>query len=86
MGNQGDYLLNTWLNAEAQGLTASQLDSSDDEWIRLEILAKSQRGNEAMVEFKAYHRDKSGSEHVLHERSSFRRINGRWYYASGEIY
>jgi SEC-C motif-containing protein len=86
LGDHGDYLLNTWLNSESLGLTAGQLSSSEHEWTRLEVLAKSQHGDEAMVEFKAYHRDDSGTELVLHERSRFQRINGCWYYQSGEIF
>ncbi|NNJ71804.1 MAG: hypothetical protein HKP09_01345 [Enterobacterales bacterium] len=85
LGDYGDYLLSTWLGADTLGMNAAQLSERDVKWVKLAILEKSQQGDNAIVEFKAYHRDDSNNEQVLHERSSFQRINGRWYYVSGEI-
>ena len=86
MGGYGNYLMNTWLNAEAIGLNPALLNVTDGDWYQLEIITKSQTGNTAEVEFKAYYRDTSGSEQVLHERSEFQRIDGRWLYLQGQIF
>ena len=85
LGGNGKYLLSTWLGADTLGMEAEELSESDVNWVRLEIIDKSQQGDNAIVEFKAYHRDEVNGEQVLHERSSFQRINGCWYYLSGDI-
>lgn len=38
------------------------------------------------VEFMAYYRTAQGNRDVLHERSRFRRENGRWVYFAGELF
>lgn len=51
-------------------------------WTRLEVLATSQGGlldDRGTVEFRAHHRS-STVEGVLHELSSFSRVNGLWVY------
>ncbi|MCF6340022.1 MAG: SEC-C domain-containing protein [Sulfurimonas sp.] len=50
-------------------------------WLKLDVIDSY----ENIVEFKAYYRD-SGNIHVLHEKSSFVKQNGKWFYIDGEIY
>ena len=85
LGDQGEYLLQTWYPVTAKGLSAELLSQRSCEWLRLEILAKSQQGDRGLVEFNAWFRNNSGDEEVLHERSVFQRIAGRWLYVGGEV-
>lgn len=55
------------------------------EWTRLEVLATSGGGlfdTTGEVEFRAHHRER-GRAGTLHERSRFRREDGRWVYVDG---
>ncbi|MGH1439266.1 MAG: YchJ family protein [Cellvibrionaceae bacterium] len=105
LGGYGEYLLATWLPAMAKNLSEQQLSHKESEWAGLEILSKSQKGDDGEVEFKAYYRDLDGGEtdgsevdssetdgngnkalaSVLHEKSVFKRIQGRWLYVGGEV-
>ena len=85
LGNYGDYLLETWFPATAQGLTAQSLSLRNCEWLELELLEKSQTADQGTVEFNAWYRDTSGEKQVLHEKSVFQRVNGRWLYVGGEV-
>ena len=55
------------------------------DWVRLEILGKAQQGDNGQVEFKAYFLNSDGQEQVQHEKSIFKRINGRWFYVNAEV-
>jgi SEC-C motif domain protein len=85
LGNYGEYLLSTWLLESSKGLTVESLSEKNQEWVKLEILHAKQKDNEGMVEFNAYYKGDDGSLNVLHEKSIFRRIDGRWYYVEGEV-
>jgi SEC-C motif-containing protein len=85
LGGHGDYLLRTWFPATAGGLTAEALSQRDCRWIGLTVLAKQQRGDKGMVEFRARYHDSDGQERVMHEKSVFQRIAGRWLYVGGEV-
>ncbi len=85
LGGYGDYLLATWFPATAKGLDPVDLSQKHLQWCRLEVLDKSQKGDEGMVEFRAYHTGAGGSEQVMHEKSSFTRVAGRWFYVGGEV-
>jgi SEC-C motif-containing protein len=55
------------------------------EWTRLEVLATSRGGlfdQTGTVEFRAHYRE-HGRSGTLHERSRFRREDGRWVYLDG---
>jgi SEC-C motif-containing protein len=60
--------------------------SKENTWTKLEIISvehgniKDSRG---IVEFKAYYTDKNVQEHILHERSTFLKENGEWFYVDG---
>ncbi len=89
LGGYGEYLLRTWFSATTKSLTVEALSERSCEWVKLEVLRKSQSGDEGMVEFKAYYRndkshDENGEMEVLHEKSAFMRVGGRWFYVGGE--
>ena len=85
LGDHGDYLLQTWFPPSAKGLTVEALSQLSCEWIKLDVLNKSQSGDKGAVEFKAWFVDDSGDKQVLHEKSVFQRSNGRWLYVGGEV-
>ena len=85
LGGYGDYLLNTWHPATSQGLISPELSQKQHDWLQLEVIDRAQEGDSGEVEFKASYRDKNGQVQVLHERSSFTRVAGRWLYVGGEV-
>lgn len=85
LGGYGDYLLQTWFPATAKGLTGESLSQRSCDWIKLEILDKSQKGDKGMVEFNAWFHSDTGDKDVLHENSVFQRIDGLWLYVGGEV-
>lgn len=76
------YLLRTWdPSTRPETLT---LDPGQ-RWQRLEIVDTEGGGllhTEGTVEFRAHYRQ-GGRRGVLHERSRFRRHDGRWVYLDG---
>ncbi len=80
IGGLGEYLLNTWHPAMNSDLSIEELSHKTHEWIKLEILNKTQKGDEGSVEFKAYYVDDKGSKNTLHENSYFQRVAGKWLY------
>lgn len=85
LGGYGQYLLATWLPESAAGLTVELLSETSHDWVKLDVLASEQNGDQGMVEFNAYYNDENGVLTVLHERSSFQRLSGRWFYDKGEV-
>ena len=85
LGGHGDYLLETWFPATAGSLTVPQLSERTQDWQRLEILDKQQRGDSGEVEFRAWYLDRQGRERCQHERSEFRRVSGRWLYVGAIV-
>lgn len=67
----------------------AQLDLDDDvQWRRLQIVDTVAGGpddTEGVVEFRASYRTRDGAG-VLHERSRFTRVDGRWVYVDGELF
>jgi SEC-C motif-containing protein len=56
-------------------------------WLGLTIVARERGGSaddEGIVEFQAAYRSRD-TRMVHHERSRFRRREGRWFYVSGEL-
>ncbi len=79
--NDVPYLLATW-HPETR---PDDLGSDEpNNWVRLEILGSDEEGDEGEVEFRASLILDNRLE-VLHETSEFDRIDGRWYYHSGEF-
>jgi SEC-C motif-containing protein len=60
--------------------------SSEAEWVGLEVVdtADGDGPDQGIVEFIARYRLNDG-EHAHHERSSFRRIDGAWFYEDGDM-
>ena len=61
--------------------------SQESEWIGLTIVATEAGGpsdDEGVVEFIARYRA-GGADHAHHERSQFRKVDGRWHYIDGDI-
>lgn len=85
LGGYGEYLLSTWLPEYRQGLTTEALSEKTLDWVKLEILNSSQKGDDGFVEFKAYYKDEAGLEKVHHEKSTFKRTNRCWFYVKGEV-
>ncbi len=84
LGGYGEYLLSTWFPATATGLTVASLAKRTVDWTRLEVLGKSQQGDDGMVEFIAHFIDE-GEQKAMHEQSIFKRVQGRWLYVGGEV-
>ena len=85
LGGYGDYLLETWLPSSAIDLCAGELSQTSLNWQSLELVEKSQKGDGAVVQFKAYFLDQNGVLNIHHEISRFIRASGRWFYVDGEI-
>lgn len=87
LGGYGEYLISTWLPASAKRLTVSELSEKTVNWQRLKIISSSQRGDNGVVEFKAWFYKSSNSDEmeVMHEISEFVRIQSRWFYVSGRV-
>ncbi len=61
--------------------------SSESEWLGLEIVSTKKGGvndNVGTVEFKATF-NQNGITHIHHEISTFKKIEGKWYFDDGEI-
>ena len=75
----GDYILETW---ESRYRPESADIDPDTQWRRLVILDTEDFGETATVEFRAHWRNKM-ERGIMHERSSFVREDGRWFYSMG---
>ena len=75
-----DYLLETW----HEDYRPAQLTvDTRIHWLGLTILAESQQGDTATVEFEA-RLLRDGTVDAQHERSDFLRRSGQWLYTRGE--
>ncbi len=80
LGGYGQYLLDTWYPTMTAGLDANQLSAKQYEWVKLEVMNKTQKGDSATVEFKAYFQSEQDDLNILHENSLFKRVSGKWLY------
>lgn len=87
LGGYGEYLLSTWLPASAKNLTVPELSDKTVNWKRLDVISSSQKGNNGIVEFKAwFHKSTSSDEmEMMHEISEFVRMESRWFYVGGRV-
>lgn len=57
-------------------------------WLGLEVIHSALDPNDpniGYVEFKAHYKQKNNKESgILHEKSRFEKMNGKWFYVSGE--
>lgn len=61
--------------------------ASDSTWLGLDVVATQLGGEddeEGLVEFVAHYDDKDGQHVDHHERSYFKKDEGRWYFLDGE--
>ncbi|WP_395048050.1 YchJ family protein [Flavobacterium sp.] len=54
--------------------------ASQNKWIKLEIV----NATETMVEFKAFYIDSNLKSQIHHEKSTFQKEEGSWFYVDGE--
>lgn len=80
----GDYLMKTTLPSERKYHDKMEMEAwgKTNTWTKLEIVNKP---SENKVEFKAYFTDSKGENQVHHELSTFKKIQNRWFYVSGEF-
>jgi len=85
---QAEYLYKTTHPKTREQNDFSDIEawSKENSWIKLEIISQ-EHGNikdtRGVVEFKAYYRNKNGKTEILHERSTFLKENGQWFYLEG---
>lgn len=81
---QADYLYETTdpLKRNGNSKKAYLKSAKNTKWVKLEIVFAA----ETVVEFKAYYLGRNFNLEVLHERSNFRKENGKWFYVDGEFY
>ena len=79
----GDYLWETTLPNKRKFHHKTELENwgKENTWTKLEIIKSSEKE----VEFKAYFTDKFGQENIHHERSTFKKVDKKWYYVSGKF-
>lgn len=83
--NNREYLLNTWHPDHRP--TTLNLEDSNNQWIGLKIISThlgKQQDNSGQVHFVARYKI-NGKAHKLEENSTFEKINGRWFYLTGQI-
>jgi len=79
-----DYLLGTW-HPETRPNSLGLAEDTPTKWLGLQIKrAENTSETTAVVEFVARYKI-AGKAKKLHEISQFERIDGRWYYLSGEF-
>jgi len=54
--------------------------AQSNQWLKLEVL----KATETTVEFKAYYLDNLLRAQVHHEKSTFIKVDGSWYYVDGQ--
>ena len=79
-----DYIFDTTHLSQRGGLSKTEILNwaKSNVWLRLEVLHIEPE----IVEFKAYYKDRSGKPCIHHERSTFKKENGVWYYFDGSFY
>ncbi|WP_422362026.1 YchJ family protein [Reichenbachiella sp.] len=87
---EAQYLLDTThkKNRSAYSIEGIEQWSKENTWTKLEIVSVehgSISDDRGLVEFKAHFTDPVGENQVHHERSSFLKDDGKWYYLDGQI-
>ncbi len=84
LGGYGKYLLATWFPPMAKDLNVDDLSKVSQQWCGLNIVDTDVSGDDGSVEFKASYKYED-TIIVMHEKSVFKRIAGRWFYIGGEV-
>ncbi|MEO9964964.1 MAG: YchJ family protein [Reichenbachiella sp.] len=87
---KADYLYETTHSSNRADYKIDEIEkwSQENQWNKLQIISAehgSTFDTRGIVEFKAHFTDQKGKEHVHHERSSFLKEDGQWYYLEGKI-
>jgi SEC-C motif-containing protein len=85
-----DYLVATYDPSTRAAVDRAAVErwARESTWLGLTIVARERGGaadEEGVVEFTAAYRTREGARLVHHERSRFRRRDGRWLYVDGDI-
>jgi SEC-C motif-containing protein len=56
--------------------------SQSNQWIKLEVI----HAKDDTVEFKAFYLDPQLQMQMHHEHSTFKEVDGKWFYIDGEFY
>jgi SEC-C motif-containing protein len=85
---QAEYLLNTTHPKTRVESSLSEIESwaKENSWTKLEIINSEKgttRDSQGTVEFKAHFTDVDGKKQVHHEKSTFLKENGHWFYLEG---
>ena len=80
-----DYIFSTMREKALSATNRRQVERSMQhvEWLGLNVLefsAVNEKSTQATVEFIAYYKENGGVRSKLHEKSQFKKYNGRWYY------
>lgn len=80
-----DYLIETLATEQRKSDDQAVLQNTIDntQWLGLKILKHQQKAEQAFVEFIAFYQDEGIAQ--LHERSSFIKKEGKWFYQTGEF-
>lgn len=80
-----DYLLATWAPEIRPRIDPDSVRrwATGSTWQGLTVLASGSKGERGQVEFSARYTPAGGTPQVHHERSYFRREQGRWYFVDG---
>lgn len=84
---KGSYLVRTSVKDHRYEADAALIDefSRNSEWIKLQIVQSTEAAATAMVEFKAYYREKDRVK-LHHEKSTFIKVDGEWLYEEGKLF
>jgi SEC-C motif domain protein len=88
--NDAQYLMDSTHFSTKFNFSKSQIEAwaKQSSWQKLEIV-NTQNGlkndDSGKVEFKAYYKDSKGVSHIHHEKSSFKKEEGRWYFVDGNV-
>ncbi|MEC3874689.1 YchJ family protein [Chryseobacterium salviniae] len=80
----GNYLMETTLPSKRKYHSKKDLQEWGERntWTKLEIVNKPSLSK---IEFKAFYTDENNEPQIHHELSTFKMIQNRWYYVSGEF-
>jgi SEC-C motif-containing protein len=84
-----DYILDTYLPEQRAKLSREdiELSTKNIQWCGLDVIdapVVNQGDEHGVVEFQAKYMV-DGRAQILHERSSFQRLDGKWFYVTGNL-
>jgi SEC-C motif-containing protein len=84
------YLIDSTHYSTRSNFSKSEIEAwaKESSWQKLEIISthKGLENDEAgEVEFKAFYKDSKGTPNIHHEKSVFKKEEGRWYFVNGKV-